>query len=158
MEKNEYHLIIDINGDVGGGAVSESSGGSGESKDYSKALTRLVRYEVAQPFINSTKQIIQNDVDTYFGSSELSQRIQFSLDAVHTARSSVVHGMALSTALGISTGAGVGLGLALAVGHKLLDIMVKANEINNKTRLENEQLQILRGRAGIQFNRSRMGE
>lgn len=157
MEKNEYHLIIDINGDIGGGAISGGSSNTEVGKQE-KALMNLVRYQVAQPFIQSTKQMIINNVDTYYGSSELSQRIQVGLDTAHSLYSGAKYGVALSSALGIGAVAGGILGVALTVGHKMLDIVVKQNEINNKTRLENEQLQILRGRAGIQFNRSRMGE
>lgn len=156
MDKNEYHLIIDINGDIDDGGVS--SGSNNEVDKQQKALQNLVRYQVAQPFIQATKQIILNDVNTYYGSSELSQRIQIGLDTAHSLYGGAVMGVNLASALGISKVTGGIVGVALTVGHKLLDIAVKQNEINNKTRLENEQLQILRGRAGIQFNRSRMGE
>jgi hypothetical protein len=156
MEKNEYHLIIDINGDIDDGGVS--SGSNNEVDKQQKAMQRLVRYQVAQPFIQSTKQIILNNVNTYYGSSELSQRIQVGLDTAHSLYSSAKYGVALASSLGLSAVAGGAIGVALMVGHKMLDIAVKQNEINNKTMLENEQLQILRGRAGIQFNRSRMGE
>lgn len=154
MEKNEYRLIIDINADVGGGDSGESS----EVDKQQKALKNLVKYQVAQPFIQSTKQMILNDVNTYYGSSELSQRIQLGLDTAHSLYSGAKYGVALSSALGVSAVAGGVIGVALMVGHKLLDIAVRQNEINNKTRLENQELSILRGRAGIQFNRSRMGE
>lgn len=156
MEKNEYRLVIDINGDIDAGGVS--SGSNSEVGKQEKALKNLVRYQVAQPFIQSTKQIIMNNVDTYLGSSELSQRIQIGIDTAHSLYSSVVMGVNLGTALGVGAVAGGAIGVALMVGHKLLDIAVRQNEIDNKTRLENQELSILRGRAGIQFNRSRMGE
>jgi hypothetical protein len=155
MEKNEYRLVIDINADIGSGS---SDSGSNEVDKQQKAIQSLVRYQVAQPFIQSTKQMILNNVNTYYGSSELSQRIQVGLDTAHSLYSSAKYGVALASSLGLSAVAGGAIGVALMVGHKLLDIAVKQNEINNKTMLENEQLQILRGRAGIQFNRSRMGE
>lgn len=156
MEKNEYRLVIDINADIGGGGSSDSV--SSEVDKQQKAIKNLVRYQVAQPFIQSTKQMILNDVNTYYGSSELSQRIQVGLDTAHSLYSSAVMGVNLGAALGVGAIAGGAIGIALMVGHKLLDIAVRQNEINNKTRLENQELSILRGRAGIQFNRSRMGE
>lgn len=156
MEKNEYRLVIDINADIGGGGSSDSV--SSEAKKQQKTLASLVRYQVAQPFIQSTKQLILNDVNTYYGSSELSQRIQIGLDTAHSLYSGVKYGVALSSALGVSAAAGGAIGIALMVGQKLLDIAVRQNEINNKATLENRELSILRGRAGIQFNRSRMGE
>lgn len=156
MEKNEYRLVIDINADIGGGGSSDSV--SSEVDKQKKTLASLVRYQVAQPFIQSTKQLILNDVNTYYGSSELSQRIQIGLDTAHSLYSGVKYGVALSSALGVSAAAGGAIGIALMVGQKLLDIAVRQNEINNKATLENRELSILRGRAGIQFNRSRMGE
>lgn len=156
MEKNEYRLVIDINGDVGDGVTG--GGNNNEVSKQEKTLASLVRYQVAQPFIQTTKQLILNDVNTYFGSSELSQRIQLGLDTAHNLYSSAKMGVALGASLGIGAVAGGVLGVALAATHKILDIAVKQNEINNKTRLENQELNILRGRAGIQFNRSRMGE
>lgn len=155
MEKNEYRLVIDINADIGSGG---NSGSNNEVDKQQKAIKNLVKYQVAQPFIQSTKQIILNDVNTYYGSSELSQRIQVGLDTAHSLYSSAVMGVNLGAALGVGAIAGGAIGVALMVGHKLLDIAVRQNEINNKTRLENQELSILRGRAGIQFNRSRMGE
>lgn len=158
MEKNEYHLIIDINDSGGGsGAIAE-----GKQKDTANeqlnALKKLVKYEVVRPFISSTKQIIMNNVDTYIGSQEISQRIQFAVDGAKTVYSTWQQGVVLSAAFGLTKMGGFGLSLALTAGQKLLDIAVKQNEINNKMYLENQQLSILRGRAGAQFNRSRMGE
>ena len=159
MEKNEYRLVIDINDMVGDDAISSQSQDTSQGNDkIANTLKRLVKYQVAQPYIQSTKQMILNNVDTYYGSSELSQRIQIGLNTAHNIYSGAVMGISLGSALGIGAVAGAGLGLALMVGQKLLDIAVKQNEINNKQRLENEQLNILRGRAGIQFNRSRSGE
>ena len=157
MEKNEYHLIIDINGDTGSGGAISGSGDAKISKEQ-KALGNLVKYQVAQPFIQSTKQMIINNVDTTLGSSELSQRIQIGLDTAHSLYSSAKYGVALSSALGVSAVAGGAIGIALMIGHELLNMAVKQVEINNKRMLENQELNILRGRAGIQFNRSRMGE
>ena len=156
MEKNEYHLIIDINGDVGGGAISGKKDDKVDKQQ--KALTQLVRYQIAQPFINATKQMVMNNVNTYLGSNELSQRIQVGLDTAHSLYGNIISGASLGAALGIGSVAGAGIGVALMVGQKLLDIAVRQNEINNKALLENQELNILRGRAGIQFNRSRVGE
>ena len=162
MEKNEYHLIIDINDNVNGestsgGAISNTKSDNSTDK-FQKALTRLAKYEIAKPFLSSTKQMIQNNVDTYYGSGELSQRISFGLSAVDTTVNTIKNGIGLSAVLGLSMAGGIGVAAALMAVQKGLEILVRQNEILNKQRLENEQLQILRGRAGVQFNRSRMGE
>ena len=102
--------------------------------------------------------MIQNDVDTYYGSGELSQRINFGMSMVDTTVSTIKNGIGLSAVLGLSVPGGIGLSAVLTGLQKMLEINVRQNEINNKQKLENEQLQILRGRAGVQFNRSRVGE
>ena len=153
MENNEYRLVIDINGNVDDSKEKEDF----ESKQM-KALTKLVKYQIAKPFINSTKQMLLNNVDTYYGSGELSQRIQMGLDTAHSLYQGGIMGVGLAGALGLSFTGGVVLGVGLTVLQKMFDLMVKQNEINNQAKLENQQLQILRGRAGIQFNRSRTGE
>ena len=159
MEKNEYHLIIDIN-DSGGGSGKSAIAGEkkNEASKQLDAFKKLVKYEVVRPFISSTKQMIMNNVDTYIGSQEVSQRIQFAVDGARTLYSTWQQGVVLSTAFGLTKAGGFGLSLVLTAGQKLLDIAVKQNEINNKAYLENQQLTILRGRAGAQFNRSRTGE
>ena len=175
MGKNEYRLIIDINdftsGSSGGsnpitntssiasGSTAQSQGNQTIQNGNSfNAMKRLVKYEIARPFLNTTKQIILNDVNTYFGSGELSQRINVAMNTASTIRQSVTQGLALSSIFGISTGPGILIGGALTLMQKSFEVFARQNEINNKQILENEQLQILRGRAGIQFNRSRMGE
>ena len=174
MEKNEYRLIIDINDltsvNSSGSPISNTnssfnstsgntlSQGNISGQKAFNTLKRLVKFEVARPYLSTTKQIIQNDVDTYFGSSELSQRIGMAMNVGTTIRQSAVQGMTLSSVFGISTGAGILITGTLTLMQKSFEIMARQNEINNKQKLENEQLQILRGRAGVQFNRSRMGE
>lgn len=168
MEKNEYHLIIDINDNVNGemssspitqnSASSNSNSDSDDGLKMAKRLKRLAKYEIAKPFLSSTKQMILNDVDTYYGSGELSQRINFGMSMVDTTVSTIKNGIGLSAVLGLSVPGGIGLSAVLTGLQKMLEINVRQNEINNKQKLENEQLQILRGRAGVQFNRSRVGE
>lgn len=159
MEKNEYRLVIDINDMAGGGAVSKSKLSSSSDADkYLKNAKNLVKYQVAQPFIQTTKQIVFNTVETNTGSSELTQRIQMGLNTAHTLANTVTYGANLGSMLGIGLGAGIGVAAAFTVGLKAVSILTRQIEINNRTKLENEQLSILRGRAGVQFNRSRGGE
>lgn len=156
MEKNEYRLVIDIKE----GVVSQE-GGNKESDveaKQNKALKNLVKHRIAEPFINATKQMVQNEVNTKLGSGELSQRISFGMQAAHSIYSSSVYGMSLAATLGLSTGAGIGIGLAVAGTQFLINTMVKEFELQNAKSLEDEQLTILRGRAGVQFNMSRRTE
>ena len=156
MEKNEYHLIIDINGDVNaGGGVSKVNN---ETQKQLNAVKNLVKNQVAQPFINTTKQIIANEVDTRVGSSQVTQRINMGLSVVHQAYNVGVQGASLGTLLGVGSGVGVAITGALKLLEFGLNVVSRQQEINNQKYLEDEQLSILRGRAGVQFNRSRSGE
>lgn len=159
MNKNEYRLIIDINDFEGGGngAISKSAE-TDKTEKRQKAIGNLVKYQVAQPFINATKQIIYNAVETDTGSAELTQRIQIGMNVAHQTASTITYGASLGSILGIGAGTGVILGTSLAILKFGIDLLVKRVELNNKIKIENEQLSILRGRAGIQFNRSRSGE
>lgn len=160
MNKNEYRLVIDINDEVGGGngAIAKDKTSSAQTQDFSKSIKNLVKYQVAQPFINTTKQIIMNSVETNTGSGELTQRIQLGTSIVQGAGNTIVAGANLGAVLGVGAGMGIAVAGMLAIFKTGLDILAKQVEIQNKTKLENEQLSILRGRAGIQFNRSRGGE
>ena len=159
MGKNEYRLIIDISGNgTNGGAISKSEKTKNSAKKGAEILTA---YNIAKPYLNATKQIIQNEVDTRFGSGELSQRIGIAMDIASFGANAIVSmasGSSLAMALGLSSGLGIAAGALLAVGNAVTNVVVRQNEINNKSKIENEQLNILRGRAGIQFNRSRSGE
>jgi len=160
MEKNEYRLIIDINNGEGGGntAISKKDSQEQIQTKQERALKNLVRYQIAQPFINATKQIIQNEIDTRVGSSELSQRISLGMNVLHQGYSTLTYGASLGSVLGIGAAGGIAVAVGVAIAKFTVDTIAKSIELSNKTKLENEQLSILRGRAGIQFNRSRMGE
>ena len=160
MEKNEYRLVISIeDGISNGGAITDAQ--QGENQATKKALTIMTAYNVAQPFINGTKSIIQNNVDTKLGSQELSTRINLAMETVSFGAKTLVgiaSGRSLASMLGLSATFGGVVGSLVAVGSFAMNIAVKQKEINNKAYIENEQLNILKGRAGIQFNRSRGGE
>lgn len=160
MEKNEYHLIIDINGE-GVGEQSPISSGSKKSDNGGKAITLLTAYNVAQPFISAAKQTIMNNVDTKTGSAELSARIGLQMSIAEMGAKTLIgmaSGQSLATMLGVTGPYGAVIGAAVAIGSTIAHFMTRFNALDNQAKLENEQLQILRGRAGVQFNRSRMGE
>ena len=157
MNKNEYRIVIDINDEVGGGNGAVA-GSKDKQPNIEKAVGRLVRYQVAQPFIETTKQIVMNEVDTKIGSTELSMRINTAMGLAQSAYQTGVYGLSLASALGVSSGVGIAVAGAITLFKKALDITKNTIEIQNKAKLENEQLSILRGRAGVQFNRSRSGE
>ena len=163
--KNTYKLYINIgeggsSETIAGGSASESANDSAR-KNLQKGAGLLTAYGMVQPFINATEQIIQNGVKTSTSNTELSTRIGLLMNVanfgVKTAVS-VASGMSLGQALGIGSGAGAGIGLVLAVASTITNIAVKQAQITDQSNIENEQRNILIGRAGVQFNRSRSGE
>ena len=161
MEKNEYHLIIDINGDGVGEQSPISKSNKDKSSDGKVGVAILAAYNMVQPFISTAKQMIMNNVDTQTGSGELSARIGLQMRIAEIGMNTLVGaaaGQSLASMLGASGPAGAVVGTMVVVGKELANVVQRMNELDNQTKLENEQLQILRGRAGIQFNRSRMGE
>ena len=160
MEKNEYRLVISIeDGESVSGAIANKN--QGENQGTKKALSILTAYNVAQPFINGTKAIIQNNVDTKLGSQELSARVNLGMEVASFGAKTLIglaSGRSLASMLGLSATFGGAVGVLVTVGSYAMNVAVKQNEINNKIYIENEQLNILRGRAGVQFNRSRSGE
>lgn len=160
MSKNVYQLYIQI-GDGGNSDLISDSQNSTSKTDAKKGITLLTVYNAVEPFINSTRQIIENDVKTNYASTELSSRVNLGLSiasmGIKTAVS-VASGVSLASALGISTTFGGAVGAVLAVGTIVANYAVKVNELNNNMKIENEQLNVLRGRMGVQFNKSRIGE
>lgn len=159
--KNTYKLIIE----VGDGASATSPIASGESgKDKSSGKTGiglLTVYSAIQPFIQKTESMILNNVQTSTGSNEITQRTQIAMNVANFAVKtgiSVLGGAGIASALGLAGPLGAVVGGALAIGSMVMDYVSNVNTINNKKIIENEQLSVLRGRAGIQYNRSRSGE
>lgn len=162
MEKNEYKLTISIeDGITGENPISNQGQSQNENLSTQKALSLMTAYNVAQPFINKTMSIIQNNVDTKLGSQELSSRINLQMQIAEFGTRTLVgvaSGRSLASMLGLGTNFGGIIGGLVMVGGFAMNIMAKQNEINNKAYIENEQINVLKGRAGIQFNRSRSGE
>lgn len=164
MSKNVYKLYINIGGsDNGKGVIAGKDASEMASKESSakKGVGTLTAYQVVSPFLNATKQMIANDVNTQYSNTELSSRVNIGMEVASTAIKTAVNvasGMSLASALGFSSPIGAIIGVVTTVAEKALNIAVKQNAINNQAKIESEQFNILRGRAGIQFNRSRVGE
>lgn len=159
--KNTYQLYIQIGDGDGSGVIAGESADTSKDSALKKGAGTLTAYQVVQPFLNATKQVIANNVQTQYANTELSNRINIGMNIASSAirvATNVVGGMSLATALGFSSPVGAIVGVATSLVEKVLDIAVRQNEINNQARIENEQLTVLRGRAGVQFNRSRIGE
>lgn len=158
MAKNQYSLVIKIQG---GGGRSPVANGESEKKEKAtpeEKVSSLVAHTVTRDFLSTTKQILMNDINTFGGSQELTQRISFGMGVVQKGIGDITGGLAMSKALGISQGGGILISMALSVTSFLFDTVKNMNAINNQRIMENQGLEVLRGRAGIQFNQSRSGE
>lgn len=161
--KNHYVLTIELNGD---GTGQDSPIASGSEQTSSGSLTKpeavvFTSYLMAKPFIDKTEQMIMNNVHTKYANQEYEMRVQLAMNAVNKGlglMAGIAGGKSLASLLGLSGTAGAAIGGVLAVAGMAMDIAVKQNAINNSRIVENEGLSILRGRAGIQFNKSRSGQ
>lgn len=159
--KNEYVLTIDING----GAETQSPIANNTEQNTIKHAKYegviFTAYQVAQPFVQKTEQIIMNNINTQYANEEYQMKAQFFLDMANKSAgivAGIAGGQSIAAALGIAGPFGAVIGGVVAVAGIAMDIAVKQNAINNAKIVENEGLEILRGRAGIQFNRSRSGQ
>lgn len=160
MENNSYSLKIQIiNAEGGDSPVANTKAESKEPKTTPEMkLASLVAHKMSSTFLNTSKQIIMNNVHTNLGNSEIEQRINFGMNMVQKGVSTITGGLALSATLGVTGPIGIGIAATLGIIDFAANTIVRQNEINNNARVENEQLQVLRGRMGVQFNRSRTGE
>lgn len=158
---NNYVLTININDEADN--KSPIAGTENQKKDKAVGVggTILAAYAVAQPFISKTKSMILNQVQTDYANSELTERTKLAMDIgskVLDIGVKAAAGMSLASMLGIGTGIGAVIGIVTSVAETLMDYLSKVKQINNAQKIENEGLQVLRGRAGAQFNKSRSGQ
>lgn len=162
MGKNTYQLYIQIgNEKISPIADSETSQKPALTTTQKVGAGIFTAYQVADPFIKKTQQILINNVQTEYANEELEQRIGLLMDTANFAvktGANLAGGASLAQALGLGAGAGLMAGLVVSLASIAMDFAVKANQINNQIKIDNEQLGILRGRNGMQFNRSRGGE
>ena len=159
--KNEYVLTIDINGGMQteNPIANNTEQSTIKHTKYEGAI--FTAYMVAQPFVQKTEQIIMNNLNTQYANEEYQMKAQFFLDLANKGAgivAGIAGGQSLASALGIASSMGAVIGGVIAVAGIAMDIAVKQNALNNAKIVEDEGLQILRGRAGIQFNRSRSGQ
>ena len=155
-----YEINININ-NVGGEEVEEQSGVSSkatntEQQKAVKAMGKYVASQTIQPFIQTVKSQVTQNIQVVTGRTELQQRVNLGLEMLQfglNTASTIQGGVTAGLALGI--GAGAGIGIALAVINTGIEIAGNAIQLNMQERMENYQLQQTRERAGVMFNRSR---
>lgn len=157
-----YEINININ-NIGGEEVEEQSGVSSkatntEQQKAVKAMGKYVASQTIQPFIQTVKSQVTQNIQVVTGRTELQQRVNLGLEMLQfglNTASTIQGGVTAGLALGIGAGAGAGIGIALAVINTGIEIAGNAIQLNIQERMENYQLQQTRERAGVMFNRSR---
>lgn len=157
MSKNTYQLFIQI-GEGGESPIAKGEEQQAPTTKQKVGVGIFTAYTIIDPFVKKAQGIMMDNVQTQYANTELSQRIQIGLDVANKAvqiGASLIGGATLASALGLSSKFGLGVGAILSVGNIAIDFVSNVNKINNQRIIENETLQVLRGRAGIQFNKSR---
>lgn len=158
---NNYVLTININDKVDNKSPIAGTDDQKKNKTAAVGGTILAAYAVTQPFISKTKSMILNQVQTDYANSELTERTRLAMEVgskLVDVGVKAAAGASLASILGLGTGVGAVIGVVTSVAEKLMDYLGKVQQINNSQKIENEGIQVLRGRAGIQFNRSRSGQ
>jgi hypothetical protein len=156
-----YEINININNV--GGEQQEPEGVSKqptntEQQKAVKALGKYVSAQVVQPFIQTVRNNVTQNIQVVTGNADLQQRVNFAFEVGQYALSTYQNaqaGVALGTSLGIGGLAGAGIGVALSVVNKAIEIGSNQMQIDLQSRIENYNLQQVRERSGVMYNRSR---
>lgn len=157
-----YEINININGDIEAEqtGISKSTGTSNESEKAQKQLGKYIASQTIQPFIQEVKTQVTQNVQLVTGSSELQNRINLGFEAVQFGVNTYKNAQAgaiITSSMGLGGGVGIGLGLALTAITTAMQIAFNQLQINLQKRMENYQLEQVRSRAGIAYNKSRSG-
>ena len=161
-----YEINININGDLEEASttqgVSQTSGTASDSGALKgqKALGKYVASQTIQPFIQEVRTQVTQNIGLVTGNTELQNRINLGLQAVQFGVNTYKNaqaGMVVAQSAGLGGGVGAVLGVTLTAITTLMQIGFNQAQINLQNRMENYQLEQVRSRAGIAFNRSRRG-
>lgn len=157
-----YEINININGDVEAEqtGISKSTGTSNENDKAQKQLGKYIASQTIQPFIQEVKTQVTQNVQLITGSSELQNRINLGFEAVQFGVNTYKNaqtGAIITSSMGLGGGVGIALGLALTAITTAMQIAFNQLQINLQKGMENYQLEQVRSRAGIAYNKSRSG-
>lgn len=158
MSKNEYVLRVEFSG--GSNGKDAQSKARDKQAKINDAMTNYVKAQAIMPFIELTENVYFNNLQTSTGATQLVERQRAVVGVVKEGINlykSTMGGVAFGAALGMSTLSGGLLGFGSAVLTKVFGWVQRANEIENKKKIENINLDYARTRAGAAFNKSRTG-
>ena len=159
-----YEINININGDVEAGTTVQGgisrATSSSEQEKAVKALGKYVASQTIQPFIQNVKTQVSQNIGIVTGNTDLQQRVNFGMEAIQygvNVYKNAQAGAVIGASLGIGAGMGAGIGLALTALNTMITIEFNRQQLQLKEQIENFQLEQVRNRQGVAFNRSRRG-
>ena len=167
MAKDVYKIVVSLEPEGGPGTApttdSKTPKAKNEPSRYEKfqsgAAKGIAYAGTALKVVSFATSLNMQRLNIVTGQTQLAQKrqavISMSNDLLGLG-SSMVTGGVIASAFGIAGPAGLAVGAIGFVGQKAIDVGMKYNEIYLKNYVEDEQLHILRNRAGASFNRSRL--
>lgn len=155
---NEYKLTI-VFGDEQGTTNTETKVKNQQEKT-TRAIGNVAKAQVIKPFINTVSDIYFNNLQTSTGSSQLMERQKLVVSLAQqgiNAYQSIQGGIAFGSAIGLGVLGGGILGGALFALNTAFNLISAQNEINNKKKIEDVEIEYQRTRMGIANNKSRTG-
>lgn len=166
-----YKIVVTLDG---GGSSPGDAPTTEETKPDKKEKKEKTKYEKFQAkagkfmagvaAVSSAAQYMSNfkmqEINIVTGQTQLAQKIDAQrqiASSITSLANSALSGGVLASVLGISGPAGIALGIVSFAGQKVMDYAQRNHQLALKKYVEDEQLQVLRSRAGASFNRSRLG-
>ena len=164
MASEKFEIVVSLSGGETAGDAPKSGQTKAEKQTpyerfQKRGLKVIATAGTVLNVANFANTLKMQELNIVTGQTQLAQLRQVQLSVVSGALSlggSMLTGGAIASALGATGPVGLALGAASYVGQKTLDLITKANEMRLKKYVEDEQLQVLRSRAGASFNRSRL--
>ena len=157
----EYTININVNGEADPAEspiASAANTAPPDSKDKVKkggAVTFIASKAIA-PMVRSVTSHVTSSVSIATGSTELQQKTDFAMQLINTG-TSAVSSIGAATAILGSIGAGAVVGIITTAISYATNIAIKQAQINQRARLESENLSLYRSRFGAAYNMSRNG-
>jgi hypothetical protein len=150
VAEHSYEIVIK----VGKGTLSSSSNSSDNAKDKAIASVdtaledtgKAIAFKAVKSIADQTVSFMTSNVGLTTGNTEAQQRIEFGMNTAQQVG-----------ALGASLVAGNYLAAALMILNKVTSISFAQKQIDLEQSIETESLNLSRQRAGVAFNRSRLG-
>lgn len=160
-----YEINININGDIDStsNTAGVSSGVKNKQSEQEKAqknLGKFVASQTIQPFIQNVKTQVSQNIGLVTGNTELQTRVNNAFAIVQYGQQVYTNaqaGAVIGQGLGLGSGVGAMIGVVLSVVNTAIEVGMNKIQLDINKRLENYQIEQLKTRSGMIYNKSRMG-